>query len=176
MASMKWHDDVKRWRVFWHVTLTDGTVNKGSKAFKKKPDAEKFRDRCEESAETFKKQTWISSKLLLDELVKEWRTYIKRHTQPTQVGYNVCMNGFIAALPKDLVLITDIKNTHINSFLNSLRTRGNKNATGLLGAEFAGDSSDKLELKYLTEVYRRSNIKVPSVAKLVEEFMEAFGY
>ena len=129
MASMKWHDDLKRWRVFWHVTLPDGTVNKGSKAFKKKPDAEKFRERCEESAETFKKQTWISSKLLLDELVKEWRTYIKRHTQPTQVGYNVCMNGFIAALPKDLVLITDIKNTHINSFLNSLRTRGNKNAT-----------------------------------------------
>ena len=129
MASMKWHDDVKRWRVFWHVTLPDGTVNKGSKAFKKKPDAEKFRERCEESSETFKKQTWISSKLLLDELVKEWRTYIKRHTQPTQVGYNVCMNGFIAALPRDLVLITDIKNTHINSFLNSLRTRGNKNAT-----------------------------------------------
>jgi fructose-bisphosphate aldolase class II len=47
---------------------------------------------------------------------------------------------------------------------------------GLLGAEFAGDSSDKPELKYLTEVYRRSLIKTPSVAKMVEEFMGAFGY
>ena len=47
---------------------------------------------------------------------------------------------------------------------------------GLLGAEFAGDSSDKPELKYLTEVYRRSLIKTPSVAKMVEEFMRTFGY
>lgn len=129
MASMKWHNDVKRWRVFWHVTLPDGTINKGSKAFKKKCDAEKFKDRCEQSAETFKTQTWISSKLLLDEMVKEWRAYIKRHTQPTQDGYNICMDGFLAALPANIVLITDVKNTHINSFLNSLRTKGNKNAT-----------------------------------------------
>jgi fructose-bisphosphate aldolase class II len=47
---------------------------------------------------------------------------------------------------------------------------------GLLGAEFAGASADKPELKYLTEVYRRSLIKTPSVAKMVEEFMGAFGY
>jgi hypothetical protein len=33
MASMKYHKDVKRWRVFWHVTLPDGAVDKGSKLF-----------------------------------------------------------------------------------------------------------------------------------------------
>ena len=47
---------------------------------------------------------------------------------------------------------------------------------GLLGGEFAGGSLDKPELKFLTEVYRRDEIKVPSVAKMVAEFMEAFGY
>ena len=129
MASMNYHEDVKRWRVFWHVTLPDGTVNKGSKAFKKKTDAEKFKEKCEQSAETFKKQPWISSNLLLGKTVQEWRTYIKRHTQPTQDGYNICMDVFIAALPKNMVLITDLKNTHINSFLNSLRAKGIKNAT-----------------------------------------------
>ena len=47
---------------------------------------------------------------------------------------------------------------------------------GLLGIEFADCSSDEPELKYLTEVYRRDMIKVPSVAKMAEDFMEAFGY
>jgi len=31
MASMAYHKDVKRWRVFWHVTLPDGTVDMGSR-------------------------------------------------------------------------------------------------------------------------------------------------
>lgn len=47
---------------------------------------------------------------------------------------------------------------------------------GLLGSEFKGYSSDKPQLKYLTEVYRRDEIKVPNVANMVEDFMAAFGY
>ncbi|HBG26732.1 MAG: hypothetical protein A2Y10_01325 [Planctomycetes bacterium GWF2_41_51] len=129
MASMKWHNDVKRWRVFWYMTLPDGTINKGSKAFKKKDEAEQFKEKCEQEAETFKTQTWMSSKLPLEEMVKEWREYIKRHTEFTQFGYNICMDKFLEALPKNIALITDIKNAHINSFLNSLREKGDKNAT-----------------------------------------------
>ena len=37
MASMKYHKDCKRWRVFWHVTMPTGTVDKGSKSFKEDP-------------------------------------------------------------------------------------------------------------------------------------------
>jgi hypothetical protein len=44
MASMKYHNDVKRWRVFWHITLPDRTVEKGSKSFKQKADAQKFKE------------------------------------------------------------------------------------------------------------------------------------
>ncbi|MBN1124445.1 MAG: class II fructose-bisphosphate aldolase [Sedimentisphaerales bacterium] len=48
---------------------------------------------------------------------------------------------------------------------------------GWLGSAFVVDSSsEKPELKYLTEVYRRNKIKVPSVALLVEDFMGAFGF
>jgi hypothetical protein len=31
MASMAYHKDVKRWRVFWHVTVPDGTVDSRDK-------------------------------------------------------------------------------------------------------------------------------------------------
>lgn len=47
---------------------------------------------------------------------------------------------------------------------------------GLLGSVFHEVSSIKPELKYLTEVYRRTFLKVPSVAGMVKDFMQAFGY
>ena len=47
MASLKYHKDVKRWRVFWHVTLPDGTVDKGSRSFKGRPDGERFKEKKE---------------------------------------------------------------------------------------------------------------------------------
>jgi len=40
-------EDVKRWRVFWHVTLPDGEVDKGSKSFKDKKDAQEFKVQVE---------------------------------------------------------------------------------------------------------------------------------
>lgn len=46
----------------------------------------------------------------------------------------------------------------------------------LLGSVFRNVSAVKPALKYLTEVYRRTSIKVPSVAGMVEDFMKAFGY
>ena len=47
MASMKYHKDCKRWRVFWHVTLPNGEVDKGSKSFKEKTDAQAFKEKFE---------------------------------------------------------------------------------------------------------------------------------
>ena len=43
MASMSWEKVGRRWRVFWHVTLPDGTLDKGSKSFDDKTTAEKLR-------------------------------------------------------------------------------------------------------------------------------------
>ncbi|MCF7956340.1 MAG: hypothetical protein K9M75_11100 [Phycisphaerae bacterium] len=47
MASMGWEKTGKRWRVFWHVTLPDGSVDKGSKSFKDKKVALAFKKHCE---------------------------------------------------------------------------------------------------------------------------------
>jgi len=47
MASLKYHKDCKRWRVFWHVTLPNKEVDKGSNSFKEKRVAQAFKDRIE---------------------------------------------------------------------------------------------------------------------------------
>ena len=55
MASLKYHKDVKRWRVFWHVTLPDGTVDKGSRSFKVRQEGEKFKEKKEREEKLLKR-------------------------------------------------------------------------------------------------------------------------
>ena len=55
MASIKYHKDVKRWRVFWHATAPNGEVQKGSKAFKDKKEALAFKEYIEKRISVFKK-------------------------------------------------------------------------------------------------------------------------
>ncbi len=55
MASMGWEKVGKRWRVFWHVTLPDGTVDKGSKSFKDKKVAQSFKKHCEKREKVLKR-------------------------------------------------------------------------------------------------------------------------
>ena len=50
MASMKYHRDCRKWRVFWHVTLANREVDKGSKSFKDKTLAGRFKLHCEKRA------------------------------------------------------------------------------------------------------------------------------
>ncbi len=66
MASMKYHKDVKRWRVFWHVTLPNGEVDKGSKAFKDKALAQKFKEHCEKRARQLKRAVFVEQVFLTD--------------------------------------------------------------------------------------------------------------
>lgn len=47
---------------------------------------------------------------------------------------------------------------------------------GWLGKRYSNKSMENPELKVLTEVYRRDEIKVPSVAKMVRDFMKVFGF
>ena len=55
MASLKYFKDIKRWRVFWHVTLPDGEVDKGSKSFKIKEEGLRFKQHCENKAKLLKR-------------------------------------------------------------------------------------------------------------------------
>ncbi len=59
MASMKYHKDCRKWRVFWHVTLPDGTVDKGSRSFKDKALAQRFKEHCENRAKQLKRAIFV---------------------------------------------------------------------------------------------------------------------
>jgi hypothetical protein len=54
MASIGWEKTGRRWRVFWHVTLRDGTLDKGSRSFEDKTQATKFKEHCEKNEKALK--------------------------------------------------------------------------------------------------------------------------
>ncbi len=72
MASMGWEKVGKRWRVFWHVTLPDGSVDKGSKSFKDKKVAQSFKKHCEKREQVLKR-TEVVEPVLLDGIIKGTR-------------------------------------------------------------------------------------------------------
>lgn len=72
MASMKYHKDVKRWRVCWHITLPNGEVDKGSKSFKSKKEALKFNELVEKKEKRMKRAI-ILEVSYFDEAVDEWK-------------------------------------------------------------------------------------------------------
>jgi len=128
MASMAWHNDVKRWRIFWHVTLTDGKVIKGSKSFKRKSDAEKFLIHIEKNIVRLKNDRQ-EREIPLTEAVAEWKQFIRGFTERSQHFYISGMRVFLRFLPKDVVFVTDIKQRHIQKFLNRMIAAGRKNKT-----------------------------------------------
>ena len=64
MASMKYHKDCKKWRVFWHVTLPNGEVDKGSKSFDEKSTAKKFKEHCEKRAKQIKNTVFVNANMI----------------------------------------------------------------------------------------------------------------
>ena len=82
MASIGWEKIGKRWRVFWHVTLQDGTVDKGSKSFKDKKVALAFKKHCEKREQTLKR-TEIVDPVLLDKAVGHWVDSCQGYTDRT---------------------------------------------------------------------------------------------
>lgn len=90
MASMKYHRDVRRWRVFWHVTLPDGTVDRGSKSFKDKALAQKFKDHCEKKADQLKRAVFVEQ-VFLEDALEEWKAFCQGYTKTTRESYIPCV-------------------------------------------------------------------------------------
>jgi len=125
---MGWEKVGKRWRVFWHVTLPTGEVDKGSKSFKDKKIAKKFKEHCEKREQVLKRAEIIEP-VLLDDAFNEWAAYCQGYTERTQRLYIPEVVKFISFLPDAVVYITDLTKFHINSYLNSQMTRGLLNKT-----------------------------------------------
>jgi len=126
MASLKYHKDVKRWRVFWHMTLPDGTVDKGSKSFKGRPDGEKFKQKKEREEQVLKRAIFVQAPLLTD-VLDEWKDYLQRHAARTKELYEYGLNDFLKFLPGQVKFMTDLTTNQVNRYINSLMSKGLKN-------------------------------------------------
>lgn len=125
---MGWEKTGKRWRVFWHVTLSDGTVDKGSKSFKDKKVALQFKKHCEKREHILKRAEVIEP-VLLDEAVGHWVDSCQGYTDRTAKLYVPEVKRFLAFLPDSVAYITDMSRFHINSYLNYQMGRGLVNKT-----------------------------------------------
>ena len=112
MASMKYHKDCRRWRVCWHVTLPNREVDRGSKSFKDKALARKFKKHCEKRAKQLKRAIFVEDSLLEDAVV-EWEGFCQGYTDSTEKHYIAEAGKFVAALPENVVYISDLKKLHI---------------------------------------------------------------
>jgi len=128
MAHMGWEKTGKRWRVFWHVTLPDGSVDKGSKSFKDKKVANSFKDHCEEREKALKKAEVIDP-VLFDEAVSHWMDSCQRYTERTAFLYVREVRLFMEFLADGVVYITDLTRFDINGYLNHQMSRGLINKT-----------------------------------------------
>ena len=160
MASLKYHKDVKRWRVFWHVTLPDGSIDKGSRSFKLKDEGQKFKEHCEKQGAKLKRARIVKVPLL-DDAVESWRIFMGQHTERTQKMYSDVLRDFLIFASNDL-LASDLTSQHIMGYLNSLIARGlgNKSVNNHLCAikSFCG--------------YLETNYQIPSSAKNIKKFKE----
>ena len=127
---MGWEKTGKRWRVFWHVTLPTGEIDKGSKSFKDKKIAKKFKEHCEKKEKQLKRAVFVEPVFLTDAL-DEWTAYCQSYTEQTRRLYIAEVERFVNYLPDSIVYITDLTTFHINSYLNSQMSRGLKNKTVL---------------------------------------------
>ena len=114
MASMKYHKDCKRWRVFWHVTLPNGEVDKGSRSFKEKKTAQKFKEHCEKKEKQLKRAVFVQPVYLTDAL-DEWEAFCQGYTEQTRKLYISEVERFVNYLPDSVIYITDLTKFHINS-------------------------------------------------------------
>lgn len=128
MASMGWEKVGRRWRVFWHVTLPDGTVDKGSQSFMDKTTAEKFKDHCEKREKQLKNTVFVKQ-VYFDDAVKEWKVACLQYTSATMKLYTGLVSRFIDSLEGQIIYITDLTTLHINSYLNSQLSKGVINKT-----------------------------------------------
>jgi site-specific recombinase XerD len=125
---MGWEKVGKRWRVFWHVTLPTGDIDKGSKSFKDKKIALSFKKHCEKREQVLKRAEIIEP-VLLDEAVNHWVDFCQGYTETTAKLYISLVQRFIAFLPDTVAYITDLTKFHINSYLNFHMSNGVVNKT-----------------------------------------------
>lgn len=162
MASLKYHKDAKRWRVFWHITLPNGEVEKGSKSFKEKREGLKFKQYIEGKEKQLKNATIIEVPYF-DELVSEWKKYlVSRYTVDTKILYEGCMDDFVDYTEGKVTLCSDITVNVVNDYINYSIGRGLANRT---------INNSLSVIKNICD-YAHQNYAVPNEVKSIKKLKE----
>lgn len=146
----------------WHVTLPDGTVDSGSRTFgRDKKTAKKFKEHCEKKAKQLKRAVFVES-VYLEKALGEWESFCLGYTEQTRELYILLVKKFIEFLPDSVIYISDLSIFHINSYLNSMMSRGlvNKTVNNTLCA-----------IKSMSH-YISENYKIPNPADGIKKLKE----
>ena len=159
---MYYNKKTNRWRVAWRCTLPDGTVDSGSKSFgKDKKTALKFKQHCDKNERRLKNTVFIDPVYLTD-VLEEWTGFCQKYTPDTRDLYISEVGRFIEFLPHTVIYITDLKNVHINRYINFQMSRGLKNRT---------INNSLFSIKNLCR-YMNENYKIPNPAAEIKKLQE----
>ncbi len=162
MASMYYDKKARRWRVAWRCKLPGGTIDSGSKSFgKDKKTALEFKKHCDKNEKRLKNTIFIDPVYLTD-VLEEWEQFCQKYTPDTRVLYTSEVGKFIEFLPHTVTYITDLKNVHINRYINYLMSRGLKNRT---------INNSLFSIKNLCR-YMQENYKIPNPALEIKKLTE----
>jgi integrase len=117
MASIKYLKDRKRFRYRWHITCYDGFVDKGSKCFKFRADAEEFKRLTERRADRLRAGLSRPSETI-PAAVAKFTAYSKRHTARTQGHYSAVIARFTASLPPQVTDVKQISTAHVSTYID----------------------------------------------------------
>lgn len=71
--------------------------------------------------------------ILISDAMDEWLVYCRRHSERTQEQYRYTIHLFVASLPEEVKLITQIHSRHIENYISGLLDRGLLNSTANAG-------------------------------------------
>lgn len=129
MASLGYAKLLKRWRVRWRATdRKTHYVFEGSKVFHEKALAVKFYAEIEAQERLVRSGQVVPSESL-SVVVNNYLRHIKKHTQRTQLHYQMVIARFLESLPKSVIRLHQLEVGHIQEYLYQLRDRGVINRT-----------------------------------------------
>jgi len=167
MASIGYIRSRKRWRIRWHITCYDGTIDKGGKVFRFKSDAIEFRKIIERREDRLKAGL-VKPSELIHTAVQKWLKYNNRHTTRCQQHYTMVIKKFIESLPGQVSDIRQIDTGGIQGYISEkiadLTNNGSCNPNRTANAHL---TALKSFTRWLSDTY-----KIPNAAGGIKTLKE----
>ena len=122
MASIKFIKETRRWRVWWHITAASRDVDKGSKTFHTKPEAEKFAKELKLKEQQLKADWYSPIDMPLSMAIEQWLPHTKTYAETTQYLYRKVLTSFAEMFPN--FNMSQLSPRHINTYLDTILSDG----------------------------------------------------